>query len=123
MLSQSFRWNWYREKQKNLLLQATSFTAQQSEKLPYQTHLQVGGEYFISTNIDVSDLLFHGSTEILCRMEFSRTHSNLVGPTAAWIDFRHAQIGVKCRGLTEKEQQEKYLSSLGKSLSGDQKPQ
>lgn len=45
-----------------LLESSKNLTTQQSDGIPYETYLQIGGEYFVTTNIDVQDGLFNGST-------------------------------------------------------------
>jgi len=54
-----------------LKLKAQNLTPQQSDGLPYETRLQVGAVYFISTNINVEDGLFNGATGVLKKIEYS----------------------------------------------------
>jgi len=70
-----------------LLSSAKGWTAQQSDGLPYETHLQIGGEYFVSTNIDVTDGLFNGSTGHLKLIEYGTTSSRERIPKRAWMDL------------------------------------
>jgi hypothetical protein len=92
--------------QKNTLLEyAKSLRPQQSDGIPYKTHLQVGGEYFISTNIDLQDGLYNGSTGGLKMIEYGQTRHQQRVPIAAWMDFRNPLVGVCKRSLTKRYQQ------------------
>jgi hypothetical protein len=61
----------------------------------------VGGVYFITTNVDVADGLFNGSTGTLEKIEY---YKNTQIPERAWIDFRHSLIGFE-KGKTTKKYQ------------------
>jgi len=74
---------------------AVNFTTQQSDGIPYQTRLQIGGVYFISTNIDVGDGLFNGATGVLRKIELADGV-----PIRAWMEFHHSSIGLNKRKIT-----------------------
>jgi hypothetical protein len=65
----------------SLLEFAKKMSPQQSDGLPYTTNLQVGGVYFITTNVDVADGLFNGSTGTLEKIEYYKNTLNEHG----WI--------------------------------------
>jgi hypothetical protein len=73
--------------------------------VPYKTHLQVGAEYFVSTNVDLEDGLFNGSTGCLKLIEYGHTRLNHRVPNAAWMDFRNPLIGIKKRAITKPYQE------------------
>jgi hypothetical protein len=98
------------ETQKRTLLEyAKKLTTQQSDGLPYETQLQVGGEYFISTNIDVQDGLFNGATGSLKKIEYGMTAKQVKVPKSAWMDFRNPLIGLSKRASVKWEQQRKQI--------------
>lgn len=80
---------------------------QKSDGLPYEVHLQVGGEYFVSTNIDVSDGLFNGATGTLKAIEYGHTREGLPVPKRVWLDFHNPQIGVARRKSKQMYQKRK----------------
>jgi hypothetical protein len=88
-----------------LLDYAKTLRPQQSDGIPYKTHLQVGGEYFVSTNVDLQDGLFNGSTGGLKMIEFGYTVHNQRVPNAAWMDFRNPLIGAAKRLITKTYQE------------------
>lgn len=70
-----------------------------SNGLRYSTFLKVGGIYFITTNIDVSDGLFNGSTGLLKAIEYGTTvdkQGNRV-PFRVWMHFPDSLIGEQKR--------------------------
>ena len=86
--------------EKNAFLElAKNFTTQQSDGVPYKTRLQIGGVYFISTNIDVGDGLFNGATGVLKKIELADGV-----PKRAWMEFNHPSIGLNKRKITESYQ-------------------
>lgn len=63
----------------------------------YTLRLQVGGTYFVTTNIDVSDGLFNGATGLLKHIKYGRNSVGNLIPVLAWIKFDHPLIGQACR--------------------------
>ena len=58
------------EQQRQAFLErAKEFTTSECIGLPYTVNLQVGGIYFVTTNIDVGDGLFNGATGTLVAIE------------------------------------------------------
>lgn len=72
---------------------AKSFKTTDCDGIPYETHLQVGGKYMVTTNIDVSDGLFNGATGTLCHIEFGKNRIGESIPTIAWMEFDRRHIG------------------------------
>jgi hypothetical protein len=89
---------------------AKTFTPQQSDGLPYSTHLQLKGEYFITTNVDVQDGLFNGSTGSLKLIEYGTTVKNKKIPKIAWMDFRNPLVGSAKRTQFKSHQQKKGIN-------------
>jgi len=83
-----------------ILKKAETFSASDAEGLPYKTHLQVGAEYFVSTNIDVSDGLFNGSTGTLCSIEYALNSTGKRVPQQVWMDFHNPMVGSAARKNT-----------------------
>lgn len=83
---------------------------QQSSGIPYQTYLKVGGQYFVSTNIDVSDGLFNGSTGCLKKIDYGATTDNRSVPRRAWLDFNNPLIGIERRLQTKSLQEKKNIN-------------
>lgn len=78
---------------------AKTFDRKECTGLMYSVNLQVGGMYFVTTNIDVSDGLFNGATGVLRAIEYgvkAGTDGESV-PTSAWIQFCHPSIGQELR--------------------------
>jgi len=86
-------------------------TTTQSDGIPYSTHLQVKAEYFVSTNINVTDGLFNGATGSLEMIEYGTRRNGERIPTKAWIDFRNPLIGVQKRSITKAYQKNKHIPS------------
>jgi hypothetical protein len=82
---------------------AKTFTAQKADGLPYETRLQINGQYFVTTNIDVSDGLFNGATGILKKIEYGTSKGNEKIPKNAYLEFHHPSIGANKRSLTKAE--------------------
>ncbi|ODM94679.1 ATP-dependent DNA helicase PIF1 [Orchesella cincta] len=76
---------------------AKTLTVQQCSGLRYEVNLQVGAEYFISTNVDVSDGLFNGATGTLKLIEYGLTREGIAIPKRVWMDFKNPQIGITKR--------------------------
>lgn len=72
-------------------------STQQSDGIPYETYLQIGGEYFITTNLDVQDGLFNGFTGCIKHIEYGKTATNPKVPKCVWMDFRNPLVGVERR--------------------------
>ena len=83
-----------------MLEDAKNLTVTESDGQPYRTHLKVGGEYFVSTNINVQDGLFNGSTGCLMMIEEGKTRNGEWIPKHAWMDFQNPLIGAKKREET-----------------------
>jgi hypothetical protein len=81
---------------------------QKADGLPYETRLQVDGEYFVSTNIDVQDGLFNGATGTLKMIEYENNNQQI--PKRAWLDFRHPLIGSARRTNTRSYQAKKNIN-------------
>jgi hypothetical protein len=97
--------------QKQTLLEyAKTLRPQQSDGIPYKTRLQVGGEYFVSTNVDLQDGLYNGSTGGLKLIEYGTTNHQQRIPIAAWIDFRNILVGVYKRSITKRYQQKHNIN-------------
>jgi hypothetical protein len=94
---------------KGLLEYAKSLTPQQSDGIPYSVNLQVGGEYFVSTNIDVQDGLYNGSTGNLKLIEYGMTHERKKIPKRCWLDFRNSLVGSTKRISTRSHQIRKKI--------------
>ncbi len=78
---------------------AKSFDRKECTGLMYKVNLQVGGLYFVTTNIDVSDGLFNGATGVLKAIEYgvkAGTTDEQI-PTSAWLEFCHPSIGQEIR--------------------------
>jgi hypothetical protein len=71
--------------------------------------LQINGEYFVTTNIDVSDGLFNGATGKLKMIEYGTTKGKEKVPKTAYLHFHHPSIGSKKRASTRVEQQRKGI--------------
>jgi hypothetical protein len=97
------------EKQRWLKV-AKTFTAQKADGLPYETRLQINGQYFITTNIDVSDGLFNGATGILKMLEYGTTKEGVRIPKNAYMEFHHPSIGASRRASTKAEQERKRIN-------------
>jgi len=97
------------EKMNWILKKAESFKASDAEGLPYKTHLQIKAEYFVSTNIDVSDGLFNGSTGTLRHIEYGVNEANKRVPSQVWLEFHNALVGSTSRTKTKAQQQKKKL--------------
>lgn len=82
---------------KKFLKDAESFTAQEADGIPYETNLQLGAIYFISTNIDVSDGLYNGATGYLRKIDCGYNNAGVKVPTIAWMEFQHPLIGASLR--------------------------
>lgn len=80
-------------------------TAQQSDGLPYQTPLQVGGAYFVCNNVSVEDGLFNGSTGFLKLIEYGTTAGGSRVPKRAWMHFENSMIGSQKRATTKSYQE------------------
>lgn len=80
---------------KSLLDAAKKWTASECDGLRYETFLKVGGEYFISTNINVADGLFNGATGTLKAIEYSVPSEKYPQghPVRVWLDFKSPIIG------------------------------
>ena len=65
----------------------------------YKVNLQIGGMYFVTTNINVSDGLFNGATGILKAIEYGVKAGTAVPstPISAWLQFCHPSIGQELR--------------------------
>jgi len=72
--------------------------------------LKVDAEYFISTNVDVQDGLFNGSTGCLKKIEYGRTHLGNPIPKRCWMDFRNPLIGANKRLGTNGYQRKKEIN-------------
>lgn len=95
-------------KEKQSLLQfAKTLNAQQSDGIPYETNLQIGAVYFVSTNVDVEDGLFNGATGVLKLFVFSDEFHKV--PKRAWLKFDHPLIGMKKRELTKSYQEKNHI--------------
>lgn len=79
------------------LEEGKSLTPQKSDGIPYETNLQVGATYFVSTNLDVSDGLFNGATGILRKIECGKNAKKEKVPTVAWMEFTNVLIGSSLR--------------------------
>jgi len=96
---------------KSLLEYGTKMTSQQSNGIPYSVHLQVEGEYFVSTNVDVQDGLFNGSSGCLKLIEYGTTHDNQKIPKRCWLDFRNSLVGASKRINTKRYQLRKNINT------------
>lgn len=78
---------------------AKTFDRKECTGLMYNVNLQVGGVYFVTTNIDVSDGLLNGATGVLKAIEYGVQASETTEtvPTSAWIQFCHPSIGQELR--------------------------
>ncbi len=83
-----------------MLEDAKSWNTQESDGIPYVTHLQIGALYFVTTNIDVADGLFNGALGFLRRIDYRDNASHLRIPYTAWIQFENPQIGLAQRDKT-----------------------
>lgn len=86
-----------KEKREKFLCDAKDFTLQESDGIPYETNLQVGGVYFVTTNIDVSDGLFNGATGILRKIDYGKNTKGEIVPVIAWMEFENEIIGSSLR--------------------------
>lgn len=79
------------------------WTISDSNGLRYNTFLKVGGLYFITTNIDVSDGLFNGSTGLLKAIEFAsaRDESGRRVPYRVWMHFPDLRVGAHKRKTSQ----------------------
>jgi hypothetical protein len=59
----------------------------------------------VSTNVDLQDGLYNGSTGSLKKIDFGYTRSIQRIPIAAWLDFRNPLIGISKRAITKSHQQ------------------
>jgi len=82
----------------------SSFDASDCNGLPYETYLKVGCQYFVSTNVDVEDGLFNGSTGVLKMIERGQSSTRGLIPTKAWMDFNSSLVGSKARAITKQHQ-------------------
>ncbi len=85
-----------------LLESAKEFNRQQTDGIPYKVNLQVGAEYFVSTNVDVQDGLFNGSTGQLKMIEKNRKNNQQT--KRVWMDFRNSLIGIQKKTVMKKYQ-------------------
>jgi hypothetical protein len=84
-----------KEKEK-LLEYANTFSTADADGLPHRVNLKIGATYFISTNVDVSDGLFNGSTGILRAIEFGSMDNEQV-PTGVLMEFGSDIVGIGAR--------------------------
>lgn len=70
-------------------------TRQQTNGVPYETYLQIGAEYFVTNNVDVTQGLFNGATGTLKMIEYGRVAGlpELKVPKIAWMDFHNPIFG------------------------------
>lgn len=73
-----------------------------TDGLPYNTFLKVGGEYFVTTNVDVTEGLFNGSSGTLKHIDYGTTKSGKRIPKTAWIDFRNPLVGKSKKSITKR---------------------
>ncbi len=69
--------------------------------LRYEVYLKEGAQYFITTNLDVSDGLFNGATGTLMKIEHLSTGENNV---RVWMLFQDRNIGSERRVQFAREQ-------------------
>lgn len=87
-----------KEQKDKMLKEAKTLSVQLSDGLRYQVRLQIGGQYFVSSNIEVEDGLFNGSTGTLQRIVYGRNrHTGEPAPESVWMDFKSPLIGANAR--------------------------
>lgn len=82
------------EKRQRLLRDAKNLKQNDCDGLRYQIDLKEGGQYFITTNLDVSDGLFNGATGTLMKIEESEASEDIV---RVWMHFEDTNIGSEKR--------------------------
>lgn len=91
---------------------AKKWKIKDSDGIPYLTRLQIGGTYFVTTNIDVSDGLFNGATGTIQKIEMGKNSQGVLVPTIVWIQFDDPETGAKQRRkYSYKYQSEAYQTT------------
>lgn len=93
-----------------MLQDAKKLKQNECDGLRYELYLKEGGQYFITTNLDVSDGLFNGATGTLKKIEHLHTGENEI---RAWMLFQDRNIGSERRKnfLREHKEYPSFASS------------
>jgi len=70
----------------------------------------------VSTNVDVQDGLFNGSTGILKKIEYATAHDKRRIPHRCWIDFKNPLIGISKRTISKSYQNRKKINAEWTSI-------